>query len=97
MIQSILQEDKFQTILSRLINSHPDVRPENCCFLTSQFDSARFIDGYRRIDGQHYSSVTELLNLLLNSPNIVAEILHVADQTLKVSAEFLDQKNHLSI
>ncbi|KAL3990942.1 Vacuolar sorting protein 9 (VPS9) domain family protein [Acanthocheilonema viteae] len=72
-----------QTILSRLINSHPDVRPENCCFLTSQFDSASFIDGYRRIDGQHYSSVTELLNLLLNSPNLVAEILHANDQTLK--------------
>uniref|UniRef100_A0AAF5PMS4 Receptor-mediated endocytosis protein 6 n=1 Tax=Wuchereria bancrofti TaxID=6293 RepID=A0AAF5PMS4_WUCBA len=72
-----------QTILSRLINSHPDVRPENCCFLTSQFDSACFIHGYRRIDGQHYSSVTELLNLLLNSPNLVAEILHIADQTLK--------------
>uniref|UniRef100_A0A8R1TQ67 Receptor-mediated endocytosis protein 6 n=1 Tax=Onchocerca volvulus TaxID=6282 RepID=A0A8R1TQ67_ONCVO len=72
-----------QTILSRLINSHPDVRPENCCFLTSQFDSAHFIDGYRRIDGQHYSTVTELLNLLLNSPNLVAEILHTADQTLK--------------
>ncbi|KAM3727713.1 GTPase-activating protein and VPS9 domain-containing protein [Dirofilaria immitis] len=72
-----------QTILSRLINSHPDVRPENCCFLTSQFDSARFIDGYRRIDGQYYSSVTELLNLLLNSPVLVAEILHTADQTAK--------------
>uniref|UniRef100_A0A158Q7R7 Ras-GAP domain-containing protein n=1 Tax=Elaeophora elaphi TaxID=1147741 RepID=A0A158Q7R7_9BILA len=72
-----------QTILSRLINSHPDVRPENCCFLTSQFDSARFVDGYRRIDGQHYNSVTELLNLLLNSPNLVAEILHANDQTLK--------------
>ncbi|CAG9531443.1 unnamed protein product [Cercopithifilaria johnstoni] len=72
-----------QTILSRLISSHPNVRPENCCFLTSQFDSARFIDGYRRIDGQHYSSVTELLNLLLNSPNLVAEILHANDQTLK--------------
>uniref|UniRef100_A0A915PJN7 Ras-GAP domain-containing protein n=1 Tax=Setaria digitata TaxID=48799 RepID=A0A915PJN7_9BILA len=72
-----------QTILSHLVNSHPDVRPENCCFLTSQLDSACFIDGYRRIDGHYYGSVTELLNLLLNSPNLVAEILHAADQTVK--------------
>ncbi|VDN19099.1 unnamed protein product [Gongylonema pulchrum] len=72
-----------QTVLSRLINSHPDVRPENCCMLIAQLDGTRFVAGYRRIDGQHYSSVTELLNLLLNSPTLVAEILHNIDQISK--------------
>lgn len=78
----------FQTVLSRLVNSHPDVRPENCCFLSSQLDAARFIDGYRRIDGQHYSSVTELLNLLLSSPSLVADVLHIIDQIPKVYCFF---------
>ncbi|VDN06515.1 unnamed protein product [Thelazia callipaeda] len=68
-----------QTVLLRLVSSHPDVRPENCCYLTSQLECARFIDGYRRIDGQHYSGVTDLLNLLLVSPNLVAEILNAVD------------------
>ncbi|VDN43354.1 unnamed protein product [Gongylonema pulchrum] len=79
-----LQRLNEQTVLSRLINSHPDVRPENCCMLIAQLDGTRFVAGYRRIDGQHYSSVTELLNLLLNSPTLVAEILHSIDQISKV-------------
>lgn len=70
-----------QVILSRLVNSHPAVRPENCCKLNAILDSAHFLDAYHRIGSQYYNTVVSVLNLILNSPESVAEILHAVDQS----------------
>uniref|UniRef100_A0A0M3HX28 BTB domain-containing protein n=1 Tax=Ascaris lumbricoides TaxID=6252 RepID=A0A0M3HX28_ASCLU len=72
-----------QEILSRLVNSHPSVVPENCCLLNAQLDAARFVEAYQRIDAHHYSAFTSIFNLLLMSPRSVAELLNCADDVSK--------------
>ncbi|KHN76774.1 GTPase-activating protein and VPS9 domain-containing protein 1 [Toxocara canis] len=74
-----------QEILSRLVNSHPNVEPENSCLLNAQLDAAHFVEAYQRIEAHHYSALTTALNLLLASPRSVAELLHAADQLPKES------------
>uniref|UniRef100_A0A914S0F6 Uncharacterized protein n=1 Tax=Parascaris equorum TaxID=6256 RepID=A0A914S0F6_PAREQ len=81
-IFSPLQPDRFE-ILSRLVNSHPSVVPENCCLLNAQLDAARFVEAYQRIDAHHYSALTSIFNLLLTSPRSVAELLSCADDLSK--------------
>uniref|UniRef100_A0A183TWS9 Ras-GAP domain-containing protein n=1 Tax=Toxocara canis TaxID=6265 RepID=A0A183TWS9_TOXCA len=71
--------------LSRLVNSHPNVEPENSCLLNAQLDAAHFVEAYQRIEAHHYSALTTALNLLLASPRSVAELLHAADQLPKES------------
>lgn len=78
---------QFQAVLSGLIKSDPEVRFENCCYLNARLDAARFVDGYRLIDGQYYNVIVELLNTLLKSPNTVAELLDSVEQTQKVSGK----------
>ncbi|MFH4979772.1 hypothetical protein AB6A40_006481 [Gnathostoma spinigerum] len=72
-----------QIILSRLVNSHPNVLPENSCFLISQLEATSLVEGYRRVDGQYYSSFTRLLNLLITSTRTVAELLNNSDSLTK--------------
>ncbi|VDN56853.1 unnamed protein product [Dracunculus medinensis] len=72
-----------QIILSKLINSHPSVIPENCCMLVAQLESASFLEGYHRIDGQHYANAANLLNLLYSSAITVAQLLHATDKIQK--------------
>uniref|UniRef100_A0A914ZX27 Ras-GAP domain-containing protein n=1 Tax=Parascaris univalens TaxID=6257 RepID=A0A914ZX27_PARUN len=74
---------RLQEILSRLVNSHPSVVPENCCLLNAQLDAARFVEAYQRIDAHHYSALTSIFNLLLTSPRSVAELLSCADDLSK--------------
>lgn len=52
--------------------------------LVAQLESASFLEGYHRIDGQHYANAANLLNLLYSSAITVAQLLHATDKIQKV-------------
>jgi hypothetical protein len=63
----------------KLINSDPNVTADNACRIVASLNAAQFVAGHRVV-GHHFSTITELLRLLIKSSRFVAEFLNAADQ-----------------
>ncbi len=68
-----------RTLLRRLINSDPEVRPNNCCQLVAELGSSDFKEAYRPL-GHHAELLAHILQSLSDAPKAVAELTAAAEK-----------------
>lgn len=86
LVQLAWTSRQEQLTLSRLINSHPDATPLNCCRILARLEDALFLDGYQRL-GPHDATIGQLLAALLLRPVAVADLLDHHDTHTATNVE----------